>query len=112
MLDDDCTYRSSRDCRDGACVIEALMEQTLILRSSGTSPSERLVALKWVVHLVGDVHQPLHAGLAADKGGNGVQLRAFGKGSNLHALWDSGLIDHRLDGMTAHSGLTDHLCRC
>jgi hypothetical protein len=45
-----------------------------------------------VVHLVGDLHQPLHAGYAEDKGGNQYQLQAFMQGSNLHALWDSGLI--------------------
>lgn len=45
-----------------------------------------------MVHFVGDVHQPLHAGYLDDKGGNKYQLQAFMKGSNLHALWDSGLI--------------------
>jgi hypothetical protein len=50
------------------------------------------VALKYVVHLVADVHQPLHAGWADDRGGNGFQLQAYERGSNLHAVWDSGLI--------------------
>jgi hypothetical protein len=51
-----------------------------------------VVALKYLVHFVGDVHQPLHAGYAEDRGGNSYQLQAFMKGSNLHAVWDSGLI--------------------
>jgi hypothetical protein len=48
--------------------------------------------LKYLVHFVGDVHQPLHAGYQDDRGGNTYQLQAFMRGSNLHAVWDSGLI--------------------
>ena len=50
------------------------------------------MALKYVVHLVADVHQPLHGGYLDDKGGNTYPLQAFMRASNLHALWDSGLI--------------------
>jgi hypothetical protein len=55
-----------------------------------------LKALKYLVHFVADVHQPLHAGYRDDRGGNMVQLRFLMQGSNLHALWDRGLLD-RLD---------------
>ena len=66
---------------------------TLWLSHSSNAPDEkRLLALKYVVHLVGDVHQPLHAEYLDDKGGNTYQLQAFMRGSNLHALWDTGLI--------------------
>jgi hypothetical protein len=47
------------------------------------------------------VHQPLHAGFADDKGGNTFQLQAFGRGTNLHALWDVGLIAHWPGGGSA-----------
>ena len=88
---DTCTYDASRDCPDGNCVVGVIGKQLEILASK--APDEtRLKALKYVVHFVADVHQPLHAGYADDKGGNTYQLQAFGKGSNLHALWDSGLI--------------------
>ena len=53
---------------------------------------QKLVALKYIVHLVADAHQPLHAGYAADKGGNTYQVQAFGKGTNLHALWATILV--------------------
>jgi hypothetical protein len=86
-----CTYDRQRDCPDGHCVVEAINKQLNVLSSS--QPDEkRLVALKYVVHLVGDVHQPLHAGYQDDRGGNTYQLQAFMRGSNLHALWDTGLI--------------------
>lgn len=88
---DSCTYNEERDCPTGQCVVEAINRQVEVLASN--APDEkRLLALKYVVHLVGDVHQPLHAGYLDDKGGNTYQLQAFMRGSNLHALWDTGLI--------------------
>ena len=44
------------------------------------------------MHLVADIHQPLHAGFADDRGGNTYQLQAFGRGTNLHAVWDSQMV--------------------
>ncbi len=57
------------------------------------SEAERRQALKFVVHLAGDMHQPLHAGSARDRGGNDYQVSWRGKGSNLHSLWDSGMLN-------------------
>lgn len=86
-----CTYDKERECPDGQCVVEAINVQTKVL-SSTASDETKLKALKYLVHFVADVHQPLHAGYADDKGGNMYQVRAFGRGTNLHALWDTGLI--------------------
>ena len=86
-----CRYDAKRDCPDGQCVVEAINRQAEVLASRAPD-RERLLALKYVVHFVADVHQPLHAGHADDRGGNTYQLRAFGDGTNLHALWDFGLI--------------------
>jgi nuclease S1 len=86
-----CTYEADRDCPGGNCVVGALERQVAILRSDA-SAELRLRALKYLVHFVADVHQPLHAGFGDDRGGNSYQLQAFGRGTNLHALWDSGLI--------------------
>ncbi|SDP92937.1 S1/P1 Nuclease [Rhodoferax sp. OV413] len=87
----DCVYVEQRDCPDGRCVVGAIKKQLEILGSRAPDNS-KLTALKYLVHFVGDVHQPLHAGYQDDKGGNKYQLQAFLKGSNLHAVWDSGLI--------------------
>ena len=46
------------------------------------------------MHLVGDLHQPLHVGDNHDRGGNGTQVRFFKRGSNLHAVWDTHLLTH------------------
>jgi hypothetical protein len=90
---DSCAYDAQRDCPDGQCIVEAINRQVAVLASN--APDEkRLNALKYVVHFVADVHQPLHAGYADDRGGNTYQIQAFGRGTNLHALWDSGLIEN------------------
>ena len=86
-----CRYDKERDCPDGSCVIAAIERQTKVLASNGPA-DKRLAALKYLVHFVGDIHQPLHAGFQDDRGGNSFQLQAFMRGSNLHAVWDSGLI--------------------
>lgn len=87
----DCNYDASRDCPDGKCVVAAIDRQIEILKSSADD-AKRLTALKYVVHFIGDSHQPLHAGFGEDRGGNSYQLQAFMRGSNLHAVWDTGLI--------------------
>jgi hypothetical protein len=98
-----CSYSAERDCPDGQCVVAAIDRQRDILASTATD-EVRLRALKYLVHLVADVHQPLHAGYGEDRGGNSYQLQAFMRGTNLHAFWDSGLIralDQDTEVMTA-----------
>ncbi|GAA3994563.1 S1/P1 nuclease [Hymenobacter fastidiosus] len=65
------------------------------LKDPSKTAAERVAALKFVVHLVGDAHQPLHAGHAEDKGGNDIKVKFRGKETNLHSLWDSGLLDYQ-----------------
>jgi hypothetical protein len=55
----------------------------------------RTFALKFLVHILGDLQQPLHSGYAADRGGNDVRLSWFGQTSNLHAIWDTQLIEQQ-----------------
>jgi nuclease S1 len=86
-----CVYDEQRDCPDGYCVVAAIKRQLQVLASNAPDDRRR-TALKYLVHFVGDVHQPLHAAFMDDKGGNKYQLQAFMRGSNLHAVWDSGLI--------------------
>jgi hypothetical protein len=86
-----CVYVKERDCPDGNCLIAAVERQTAVLKSA-SSDADKLKALKYLVHFVGDLHQPLHAGYADDRGGNSYQVQFFKRGSNLHAVWDSALI--------------------
>ena len=65
------------------------------LKSNQSSLAEKQLALKFIVHIIGDLHQPFHAGDGKDKGGNDIKLKFFWEDSNLHRVWDSGLIDRQ-----------------
>lgn len=88
----DSVYRPDRHCPQ-VCVIKAFERQEAILADRTRPDHERAVALKWVVHLIQDLHMPLHVGDRGDRGGNDVQVTFMGRATNLHALWDSGMID-------------------
>jgi S1/P1 Nuclease len=87
------SYDPARDCPGGQCVVAKITDFTAVLASSKTVSTERVEALKWIVHFVGDVHQPLHAEDDGDKGGNAVPVLGFGKRANLHSIWDTALIE-------------------
>jgi len=76
-------------------VYSALQQQEQILGSTASTRLQKVEALKYIVHFVGDLHQPMHVSREEDKGGNTIQLNYEGNGTNLHALWDSKLIDHQ-----------------
>lgn len=92
LAEDDCRYLPPMDCPDGDCLIEAIVRQRDLLADRRQPAAVRAQALKFLVHFVGDAHQPLHAGYARDRGGNTFQIQLDGKGSNLHRLWDSEVI--------------------
>lgn len=75
--------------------VTALQQFTNTLRNPKASIEDKQVALRFVVHIIGDLHQPLHAGDGTDKGGNDVKVRFFWQDSNLHRVWDSELIDQK-----------------
>ncbi len=93
LAEDNCAYLPAKQCPNGDCVIEAIHRQQAVLADRSQPDALRVQALKFLVHFVGDVHQPLHAGYARDRGGNTVQLQVNGEGSNLHRVWDSTLLD-------------------
>jgi hypothetical protein len=74
-------------------VIEATERMVAILKSDTASRDDKEFALRLLIHMVGDLHQPLHVGNGLDKGGNDLQVRWLKRGSNLHQVWDSGIID-------------------
>jgi hypothetical protein len=99
-----CDYVPPRDCPDGQCVIGAIEAQRKILADRSQPLEARRDALKFIVHFVGDIHQPMHANDKDDAGGNkfqvslrtGLQPEAYARknyvdgvmGTNLHSVWD------------------------
>ena len=75
-------------------VYTALVKQEGVLSDERASRADRVTALKYIVHFVGDIHQPMHVSRAEDKGGNSIQVRYDGKGTNLHSLWDTKMLEH------------------
>jgi hypothetical protein len=73
--------------------LEALAHFRSVLKDSAATRADQQLALRFIVHLVGDLHQPLHVGKCCDKGGNDVKVTWFGKPTNLHAVWDSAIVD-------------------
>ncbi len=73
----------------------ALARFTATLRDPKATPDDRRLALRFIVHIIGDLHQPLHAGTGTDRGGNAVSVTWFGKPTNLHSVLDSALIEQR-----------------
>lgn len=74
-------------------VIEAIGRLTAALKKHNLDKKTEAVYLKMLIHLVGDIHQPLHVGCCDDQGGNKVKVKWFRSESNLHRVWDSEMID-------------------
>ncbi len=73
--------------------VTALKKFTATVRDKTAPLADRQLALRFIIHIVGDLHMPLHAGNGTDKGGNDVKVTFNREATNLHAVWDSGLID-------------------
>jgi hypothetical protein len=119
--------RSSTDparfCPAAGCVTRAITTQLARLEDTSLSKQQRAEALMYVVHFVGDVHQPLHCTTNHDRGGNCVPVDFFGERAhpdpwsrhgdwtpNLHAVWDSRIIDRALGshGVERYADALDH----
>ena len=77
------------------CIVNKIGQFEHELPSRSTAPAERLMALKFLMHFVGDLHQPLHASDHDDRGGNCVRLAPSpdAHDTNLHAYWDVGVVE-------------------
>ncbi|WP_193164176.1 S1/P1 nuclease [Microbulbifer hainanensis] len=82
-------YQASRDCPPAGCILKAIEHFRGVLGDATATESARAEALLFIAHFVGDLHQPLHTGRAADRGGNDIAVTFFGAQTNLHALWDT-----------------------
>lgn len=88
--------------------VTALARFAQVLRDPDATLEDKRLALRFSIHIIGDLHQPLHAGRPGDRGGNNVRVTLFGQQTNLHSVWDSGLIDSR---QLSHSELAEWLAR-
>ena len=106
-VDDGETYETTAKSPKGD-VVEAIGRFTKVLQDPQAKPEEKVEALRFLVHFVGDVHQPLHVGRRADQGGNTIKVTWFGESTNLHSVWDEKIIESEKLSFTE---LTDFIDR-
>ncbi len=91
-----CTIPDGENYSKGAhegLAVEKVKEFISLLKTKQSTLEEKQIALKFLVHIIGDLHQPLHVGNGKDRGGNSIRIKWFGEATNLHSIWDTKLID-------------------
>jgi hypothetical protein len=76
-------------CLPAGCVVSKIEEFRRVLLNPKAGRVQKQQALKFLIHFIADIHQPLHVGDNNDQGGNLLQVHFFGDGANLHRVWDS-----------------------
>lgn len=83
------------DTEKDANVYNKIPEMVAVLKNKQSTADEKRLAMRLLVHLVGDLNQPMHTARKEDLGGNKVYLTWFGEKSNLHRVWDESLIEYQ-----------------
>lgn len=91
--DEDDSFHAGLESGDTGFLMSQVEKQIAVLKNPAASKADKAFALKFTVHLIGDVHQPLHVGTSGDRGGNACRVTWHGKPSNLHTVWDSDMIE-------------------
>jgi len=73
------------------------------LKDKSQPKEQREIALRFLIHFLGDLHQPLHVGRDEDQGGNKIKVTWFGRSTNLHAVWDEALVDFQQYSYTEYA---------
>ncbi|KAK4124845.1 S1/P1 nuclease [Parathielavia appendiculata] len=98
-----CGVDFDRDCKkDRGCVVSALHNYTTRMLDADLPAYERAIAAKFVVHFIGDIHQPLHTE-NVERGGNGIPVLFDGKHFNLHHVWDTSIVEKLVGGVGRRS---------
>lgn len=85
----ECGVNMRRDCDpEEGCIVSAIVNQTARMMRAGSTPADKGQALRFLLHFLGDIHQPLHTE-AEGRGGNDIDVFFGPKRTNLHAVWDS-----------------------
>ncbi len=105
------THGSAQEfCGAGGCVLSAITAQLAILKDKNAPAAKRADALRFIIHFVGDLHQPLHGSTNSDRGGNCVPVKYFTRNPharnnsytpNLHHVWDTEIPESQMQGADA-----------
>lgn len=100
-------FEKELKAQQGPNLYTQIKELSAKIKDKQTSKADKEIALRFLVHLMGDLAQPMHVGRAEDLGGNKIPLEFFGKKTNLHSLWDSGLVDFQQYSFTEFARVLD-----
>ena len=78
------------------------------LKNKNLEQDKKVLYLRLLIHIVGDVHQPLHVGHSTDQGGNKIKVMWFGASNNLHTIWDTQLINFQQLSYTEYAEAINH----
>ncbi|WP_413291171.1 S1/P1 nuclease [Bdellovibrio sp. HCB337] len=90
-----------------AGALEAILKYKKFLAKKTGSKKDKTEALKFLIHCIGDLHQPLHSGFDGDAGGNAIQVKWFENDTNLHQVWDRGIISESRKELLKNAGKKD-----
>jgi len=96
------------DTDQQANVYNKIPEMIAILKNKTKTADEKKMAMRLLIHMLGDVHQPMHTARKEDLGGNKVNVTWFGQRSNLHRIWDEGLVDYQQLSYTEYAVAINH----
>lgn len=96
------------DSEKGANVYNKIPEMIAVLKNKQSTADEKRLAMRLLIHLVGDLNQPMHTARKEDLGGNKVYVTWFGEKSNLHRVWDESLIDYQQLSYTEYASAIDY----
>ena len=108
-------YVPSQHCPKGLCIIAAIEHDRRVLADPRARHDDKAEALRFLIHFMGDLHQPLHDADNADRGGNQRLVNFLGHDTNLHKVWDGELIDSsgvNQESYFAYLAGSDGLTRC
>ena len=93
----ECDVEFNRDCGESGCVVSAIVNYTKIVMDDASADDERRDAMRFLIHFIGDLHQPLHVE-NLEKGGNGIDVTFGDEKTNLHHIWDTEIVEKLADG--------------
>lgn len=86
-------YDKARDCKDDDCSVEQIGKEVAIIKDKTQSRTARVDALKFLIHFVGDMHQPMHCSDNNNRGANEIKISGMGRKANMHKVWDTAVVN-------------------
>ncbi|KQK25678.1 S1/P1 nuclease [Chryseobacterium aquaticum] len=100
-------FEKNLKAQSGASLYSQIKTLSAQIKDEKTSEKDRKIALIFLIHMMGDLSQPMHTGRSEDLGGNKINVTYFGEKTNLHSVWDGKLVDSQKYSYTEYAKLLD-----